>query len=100
VIRRTRIAQQSEKRKVEQREWQRVAEAALRRDSHTCQAANLVPDLACKGRLDPHHIATKRRAPELRLSLSNLVTLCRAHHDWTHAHPYEAERLGLLDEGH
>jgi len=25
----------------------------------------------------------------------NVQVLCRAHHDWKHAHPEEAERLGL-----
>lgn len=28
----------------------------------------------------------------------NLVALCRVAHDWVHAHPQEAIRLGLLSQ--
>jgi 5-methylcytosine-specific restriction endonuclease McrA len=49
---------------------------------------------SCYGRLDPHHVLPRGRGGADELS--NLVTLCRAHHDWVHAHPSVARPAGLL----
>ncbi len=47
-------------------------------------------------RIDPHHIAPKGRRPDLKYDVNNGICLCRTHHDWVHANPFEAEKLGLL----
>lgn len=48
----------------------------------------------CWGPIDPHHVLPRGRGgPD---ELSNLVALCRAHHDWVHAHPDLSKPLGLL----
>lgn len=59
-----------------------------------CVGARLVPSIKCWGPLDPHHIL--RRSQGGTNDADNLVTLCRAHHDWVHAHPVTANELGLL----
>lgn len=59
-----------------------------------CVARRLVPDIACYGRLDPHHVL--RRSQGGLDTADNLVTLCRAHHDWVHANPARARQLHLL----
>jgi 5-methylcytosine-specific restriction endonuclease McrA len=59
-----------------------------------CRGRPLIPDVACWGRLDPHHIL--RRSQGGQDTPANLVTLCRAHHDWVHAHPEQSRTLGLL----
>lgn len=46
----------------------------------------------CFGPLDPHHIKGKA-TKALRWDVSNGVPLCRAHHDWAHAHPKEAREM-------
>lgn len=48
----------------------------------------------CQGRLDPHHVLPRGRGgPDTAV---NLVTLCRCHHDWVHAHPNLSRAAGLL----
>lgn len=59
-----------------------------------CRGRALIPDLSCWGKLDPHHIL--RRSQGGQDTLDNLVTLCRAHHDWVHAYPESSRNLGLL----
>jgi len=59
-----------------------------------CVGARLVTEIACWGPLDPHHIL--RRSQGGTNDPDNLVTLCRAHHDWVHAHPARSVDLGLL----
>lgn len=41
-----------------------------------------------------HHV--KPRSKGVDHSPGNLLDLCREHHDWIHAHPLEARRLGVL----
>jgi 5-methylcytosine-specific restriction endonuclease McrA len=59
-----------------------------------CRGRALIPDLSCWGKLDPHHIL--RRSQGGQDTPENLVTLCRAHHDWVHAYPESSRQLGLL----
>ena len=59
-----------------------------------CRGRALIPELSCWGRLDPHHIL--RRSQGGQDSPDNLVTLCRAHHDWVHGNPESSRNLGLL----
>lgn len=44
---------------------------------------------------DPHEPLTRARGGDI-LDPSNVVPICRRHHDWCDDHPIEAEALGLL----
>ena len=59
-----------------------------------CKGKEVILDLPCWGRLDPHHILRKSQGGQN--TADNLVTLCRAHHDWVHAYPEASRNLGLL----
>ena len=59
-----------------------------------CKGRELIPDLSCWGKLDPHHILRKSQGGQD--TPDNLVTLCRAHHDWVHGNPESSRNLGLL----
>jgi hypothetical protein len=63
-----------------------------------CRARRLVPELRCWGRLDPHHTLRKSQGGED--TVDNLITLCRAHHDWVHGNPTTSLELGLLRTKH
>lgn len=58
--------------------WRR---AVLVRDGHRCR----LDGCGSAHRLEAHHILFQGEHPELRLTLSNGVTLCRAHHLELHA---------------
>lgn len=79
----------AEKRQAD-KEW---ADAVKERDDWTCQKPGC-------GKKDfdnhAHHIAPRSQRPDLKYELSNGKTLCFEHHDWVHANPIEAARLGLL----
>lgn len=49
-------------------------------------------------RIDPHHIATRGRRPDLAYVDANGICLCRTHHDLVHAQPVKYERMGLLSD--
>lgn len=72
-----------------------VYQQVLARDMG-CMGAQQVR-IPCAGRIDPHHI--KRRSQGGLDTLDNLVSLCRAHHDWVHQHISEAIELGFLKHG-
>ena len=61
-----------------------------------CRGAGVIR-IACQGRIDPHHI--KRRSQGGEDTIDNLISLCRAHHDWVHQHPDESYQLGFLKHG-
>lgn len=66
--------------------------AVVKRDQD-CQGKQLIGG-ACKGRLDCHHVWRKGQGgPDHE---DNLVLLCRAHHDWVHAHVVPSLALGFL----
>lgn len=96
MLRRSPLKQVSPKRAAERTEYDRAVQRAFARDRHTCRAATAWPEVACQGRLDPHHIGPVSRFPELRCEVSNLAVSCRAHHDAIHANPVKARELGLL----
>lgn len=74
-----------------------VYENVVRRDVG-CRARDVVDDVTCWGRLDPHHLL--RRSQGGSDDPSNLLLLCRAHHRWVHDHPAQARALGLLRSAH
>jgi len=71
-----------------------MTDRALHRDGGCLLRDTTLTDQACWGRLDPHHVQPRGRGgPD---ELWNLITLCRAHHDWVHAHPELSRAVGLL----
>jgi hypothetical protein len=70
-------------------EW---SNAVWAKDLGVCQAGpggppeSRVPEVRCRGGLDPHHTWPKGAYPEHRYDVSKGKVLCRAHHDWAHAH--------------
>ncbi len=91
-----RLAPVSASRRAENPEYEAAKATVLLRDRGHCQAAELVPDVACGGVRDPHHVWAQGMYPERRTDPDVLITLCRQHHTWTHDHPIEARQLGLL----
>ena len=85
------LRRQSVKAAARAREFAQVRVAVFERDGWRCVLENRH---GCRGPLDPHHIV--RRSQGGTDSPFNLVTLCRAHHDWVHGNPAEARQLGLL----
>lgn len=47
-----------------------------------------------------HHRRTKRVVDEHRHCTCNGILLCKICHDWVHAHPLEARRLGWIVSRH
>ena len=62
--------------------WQELRAKALRRDKYICLHCGAKCIGAKKGGVSPHvdHIQTIRDRPDLKLSLSNLRTLCHSCH--------------------
>jgi hypothetical protein len=85
----------SAKRDAERAERAQVRAEALWRAAYRCQAAELVPQVACRGPLDVDESASRGVAAGSHLDVELTQVLCRAHHDWRHAHPAEALALGL-----
>jgi 5-methylcytosine-specific restriction endonuclease McrA len=70
-------------------EWSRKVRE---RDDYVCQKC---------GKRDEanhaHHVSPRSQRPDLKYDVDNGKTLCwEPCHSWVHAHPIEAERLGLL----
>lgn len=73
----------------------RVVDAAFERDRGYCQAERLVPVVRCGGRLDPHEVIPRSAWAGGYLVVSNVLMVCRNHHDWIGDHPDAAHVLGL-----
>jgi hypothetical protein len=73
---------------------QRPLMAAVPLGPPVCQGPASGAPRACVGGLHRHHVIPRGRGgqdvPE------NLVWLCAFHHQWTHEHPLDSRRLGLL----
>jgi hypothetical protein len=69
--------------------------AVKKRDRNKCR----FPGECVSGdnRIDPHHIATRGRRPDLIYNIRTGISLCRWHHGWVHDNPRQAERMGLLN---
>jgi hypothetical protein len=71
----------------------KLYEQVLLRDGG-CVARGLVPEVACFGRIDPHHrLMRSQGGPD---TAENLISVCRSHHDWIHGHPAKSYDLDLL----
>lgn len=90
-----RLSPRSKRREREAAERRVVVMLALARDRRTCRAASLVPEVGCAGPLDPHEIIPRSAWRAGYLELDNVITICRAHHEWVGDQPDEAERRGL-----
>lgn len=84
----------SKKRRDERLTRAEIVLAARQRDGG-CVARELVPDVACSGTLDGHERIPRSAWPGGHLILTNVVTVCRAHHRWIDHHEREAHALGL-----
>lgn len=97
--RRTRIKQESDKRRAERKERASVREVVLARDRYTCQAAGLgyVALPPCGGALevDEPKMRSRRPGAKLHLDPDECLTLCHDHHRWKHDNPVLARLLGL-----
>lgn len=94
LTRRTPLAKVSKKRRAQRYDYEQAVAVVRTRDANTCQLAG--SDTTCNGPVDPHHVFTQARWPERRCDPDAMVLLCRWHHDWTHGHPKEARKMGLL----
>lgn len=94
-MRRVPLKQISDKRRREGPEREAVRNEVLARAGWRCQAAALVPDVACAGPLDVDEIVLRSGRPGGHLDPANCQALCRAHHRWKDNHPEAAHELGL-----
>ena len=65
-----------------------------------CEAAKRIASVddehACgRDSVDVHEVKTRGRGGDI-LDEANVLALCRACHDWIHAHPATSLRVGLL----
>lgn len=95
-----RIAARSEKTLAKLPERARVIDAAWDRDGGRCRARDLVPQIVCGGRLDPHERIPRSCWPGGELVLDNVMLICRRHHEWVDVHPSDAHVLGLHGYSH
>jgi len=89
---RTRLKPISKKRAAERR--QRAALVA-QVTARGCEAAVLVPGVACGGPIDCHEVIPRSAWAKGYLELSNLRAVCRQHHSWIDEHPILAHDVGL-----
>jgi hypothetical protein len=71
-----------------EKQWQK---AVREKDACICQRCGVYEKY-----IHTHHVATRKRRPDLKYRVSNGVCLCGACHGWVHTHPIEAQALGLL----
>lgn len=76
-------------------ERHQVRMAALTRDRDRCRAEKLVPEIRCGGQLDPHEVVPRSAWAEGQYVLSNVLMVCRRHHDWIGDNPAAAHEVGL-----
>lgn len=92
-MKRSPIRQKSAKRVIADREMVSIRKAVFERDQR-CMAP--IDWGRCEGVWDAHHVVSRARDRTLALEPSNLKTLCRKHHDRTHADPLNATACGLM----
>lgn len=94
-MRRTRLSPVSDKRAGESDERFEVRSAAWHRAGGRCEAEHIVPEVQCAGPMDVDEIVPRGVRPGGHLDIDNVQLVCRAHHDWKHANPAEAQARGL-----
>lgn len=65
------------------KDWQTLRQQALRRDGYECVVCKAEGKVST-GVLDVDHTKDIEHYPSLRLTLSNLQTLCKYHHNRKH----------------
>lgn len=75
-------------------EWKAFASSIYRRDRRICRRCGRAP--VGERAIHLHHVRSWTRYPALRMVAENVVTLCRACHDWTHSRE-NVERHFLAD---
>lgn len=88
-MRRSRLRPRSAKAAIEAVERRRLVAEHLRLNP-VC----VYPGCGCDA-ADVHEPLTRARGGSID-DPSNMIGLCRRHHDYVHTHPAEAERAGLL----
>ena len=88
------LAKESAKTKALKPDRAKAKAAALARDGG-CIGARLVSEVSCYGPLDGHERLPRGRGGS-PYELENIITLCRAHHEWVHSYPIKAKTLNLL----
>ena len=95
----TGLRAKSPRKVTEDAEMKPIAAQARNRDDNRCRAFGILPG-PCDGVLDPHHRIQTSVRPDLRLEVSNVLTICRRHHtgsaDSIHADEGRARTLDLL----
>jgi len=88
------VPQQSDRRKVAQRELTPVKQQRVA-DHPNCEAA--LEDICTRQSFDADHVLPRGRSgsDEDLTEYENLRALCRACHDWLGEHPKEAANLGM-----
>lgn len=94
-MRRRAIRYESRKHRDEREQRRTVVRMALVRDHYECRARLLVPDVRCSGALDPHEVIPRSAWRRGYLAVDNVITVCRAHHDWIDDNPDAAAQVGL-----
>jgi hypothetical protein len=64
-------------------EWKQLVKAVYKRDEYCCQRCGA--EHKGGNEFNAHHLKSWADHPELRFTLSNLITLCDACHDWVHS---------------
>jgi hypothetical protein len=85
----------SKKRRAQLAERKQVREFVLARDNG-CIGAALVSWVPCAGPIDVHEVVRRSQDSTAWLNPELCVSLCRAHHDYTHHNPGVAYQIGLL----
>lgn len=67
----------------------------LIRDGYKCKVQELVPEVACLGRLSGHELLPRGRGGSI-VNPANILMSCIGHQNWIRSHPEDAHARGLL----
>lgn len=94
-MKRSRLNPISKKRRGLLAERKVVREFVLARDNG-CVGRPLVSWVDCAGPIDVHEVVRRSQDSTAWLNPDLCISICRAHHDWTHDNPGVAYQIGLL----
>ena len=93
------LRQVSAKREAENREREKAKAVVRQRARGGCEARGVFarnwPEIDCWGPFDFHEVMTRARGGSIT-DPSNILMVCRRHHDWITAHPVESAEVGLV----